>query len=124
MRATTPTLRHFPLMDLWDLQEPLCGKVGLVAGVVLGLCGPIRRVSSTDSPRISCAALPLVSGLMEQGMAPGAGMAFLVAGGVSSLPAAIAVWALVKRQVFMLYLGLALTGSFASGLLFQLWTTF
>jgi uncharacterized membrane protein YraQ (UPF0718 family) len=68
------------------------------------------------------AALPLVGGLMQQGMAPGAGLAFLVAGGVSSLPAAIAVWALVKRQVFMLYLGTALTGSFASGLLFQIWT--
>ncbi len=67
------------------------------------------------------AALPLVGGLMEQGMAPGAGLAFLVAGGVSSLPAAIAVWALVKPQVFLLYLGIAVTGSFASGLLFQLW---
>lgn len=67
------------------------------------------------------AALPLVGGLMEQGMAPGAGLAFLVAGGVSSLPAAVAVWALVKRQVFLLYLALALTGSFVSGLLFQLW---
>jgi len=67
------------------------------------------------------AALPLVGGLMEQGMAPGAGLAFLVAGGVSSLPAAVAVWALVKRQVFLLYLGLALSGSFVSGLLFQLW---
>ncbi|MEQ6202247.1 permease [Sulfitobacter sp. HNIBRBA2951] len=68
------------------------------------------------------AALPLVSGLMDQGMAAGAGLAFLVAGGVSSLPAAIAVWALVRRQVFMLYLGIALTGSFASGVLFQIWT--
>lgn len=68
------------------------------------------------------AALPLVGGLIGQGMAPGAGLAFLVAGGVTSLPAAIAVWALVKRRVFLLYLGIALTGSFASGLLFQLWT--
>ena len=67
------------------------------------------------------AALPLVGGLVEQGMAPGAGLAFLVAGGVTSLPAAIAVWALVKRPVFALYVGLALTGSFASGVLFQLW---
>jgi uncharacterized membrane protein YraQ (UPF0718 family) len=67
------------------------------------------------------AALPLVGGLIGQGMAPGAGLAFLVAGGVTSLPAAIAVWALVKRRVFFLYLGIALTGSFAAGLLFQLW---
>jgi uncharacterized protein len=65
------------------------------------------------------AALPLVSGLMEQGMAPGAAMAFLVAGGVSSIPAAIAVWALAKPGVFALYMGFALVGSLAAGLLFQ-----
>ena len=70
------------------------------------------------------AALPLVGGLIEQGLAPGAALAFLVAGGVSSLPAAIAVWALVKREVFFLYLSIALTGSFAIGLLFQLWSGF
>ncbi|MBX2853690.1 MAG: permease, partial [Rhodobacteraceae bacterium] len=67
------------------------------------------------------AALPLVSGLMEQGMAPGAAMAFLVAGGVSSIPAAIAVWALAKKEVFALYLGFAFTGSMLAGLLFELW---
>ncbi|MEM6438824.1 MAG: permease [Pseudomonadota bacterium] len=66
------------------------------------------------------AALPLVSGLIEQGMAPGAGMAFLVAGGVSSIPAAIAVWALARPRVFALYLGFAALGAVASGLLFQL----
>ncbi|MFN2306457.1 MAG: permease [Paracoccaceae bacterium] len=68
------------------------------------------------------AALPLVGGLIGQGMAPGAGMAFLVAGGVTSIPAAMAVWALAKPQVFALYIGLSLSGAFASGLLFQLWT--
>ncbi|MEM8754936.1 MAG: permease [Pseudomonadota bacterium] len=67
------------------------------------------------------AALPLVGGLIEQGMAPGAGLAFLVAGGVTSLPAAIAVWALAKPQVFGLYVGLSLFGSFAAGLMFQAW---
>jgi len=65
------------------------------------------------------AALPLVGGLIEQGMAPGAGMAFLVAGGVTSIPAAIAVWALVRPPVFALYVALALTGSLTIGLLFQ-----
>ncbi|AMY71031.1 permease [Frigidibacter mobilis] len=68
------------------------------------------------------AALPLVGGLIDRGMAPGAGMAFLVAGGVTSIPAAMAVWALAKPQVFALYIGLSLVGAFASGLLFQLWT--
>ncbi|MBO6849002.1 MAG: permease [Marinobacter sp.] len=68
------------------------------------------------------AALPLVGGLIAQGMAPGAGLAFLVAGGVTSLPAALAVWALVKPRVFVLYITLALIGAFLSGLLFQLWS--
>lgn len=67
------------------------------------------------------AALPLVSGLIAQGMAPGAGLAFLVAGGVTSLAAAIAVWALARPPVFALYIAFALTGSLLSGLLFQLW---
>ena len=67
------------------------------------------------------AALPLVGGLIEQGMAPGAGLAFLVAGGVTSIPAAMAVWALAKPRVFALYLGLSLSGAFAVGMLFQLW---
>lgn len=69
------------------------------------------------------AALPLVGGLIEQGMAPGAGMAFLVAGGVTSIPAAMAVWALARPQVFALYIGLSLTGAFAAGLLFQIWAS-
>ncbi|GGD47617.1 permease [Sinisalibacter lacisalsi] len=68
------------------------------------------------------AALPLVGGLIEQGMAPGAGMAFLIAGGVTSIPAAMAVWALARPPVFALYIALSLSGAFSIGLLFQLWS--
>jgi len=68
------------------------------------------------------AAIPLIGGLFEQGMAQGAGMAFLVAGGVTSIPAAIAVFALVRLPVFALYLALALSGSVAIGLIYQSWT--
>ncbi|MBO6727062.1 MAG: permease [Rhizobiaceae bacterium] len=67
------------------------------------------------------AATPLIAGLIEQGMAQGAGLAFLVAGGVTSLPAAIAVFALVRRPIFALYILLALGGSLASGFLYQAW---
>lgn len=63
------------------------------------------------------AALPLVGGLMEQGMNAGAGMAFLVAGGVTSIPAAIAVYALARRRVFVLYIALSLIGALATGLI-------
>lgn len=64
------------------------------------------------------AALPLVGGLIDQGMAPGAGMAFMLAGGVSSIPAAIAVWALARWPVFLTYLGFAFVGAFTFGLAF------
>lgn len=62
------------------------------------------------------AAVPLVSGLLEQGMAPGAAMSFVVAGGISCIPAAIAVWALVKPRVFFAYIGFALLGAMIAGI--------
>jgi uncharacterized membrane protein YraQ (UPF0718 family) len=42
-------------------------------------------------------------------------MSFMIAGGVSSIPAAVAVWALVKPRVFAAYLGLALAGAVMAG---------
>jgi hypothetical protein len=66
------------------------------------------------------AAVPLVGGLLEQGMSNGAAMSFVLAGGVSCIPAAIAVWALVKPRVFAAYLGLALIGSVIAGLVWNL----
>ncbi|WP_407492117.1 permease [Pseudooceanicola sp. MF1-13] len=62
------------------------------------------------------AAVQLVDGLLAQGMAPGAAMSFVVAGGVTCIPAAIAVWALVKPRVFAAYVGLAMVGALCAGL--------
>ncbi len=66
------------------------------------------------------AAVPLVRGLMQMGMSPGAGLAFMTAGAVSSIPAALAVYALVRRSVFMLYILLGFTGSVMAGLVYTL----
>lgn len=107
------------LMLAWlpaDLVAQTLGGAGLAPIGIATLVGVPAYLNGY-------AALPLVGGLMGQGMAPGAGLAFLVAGGVTSLPAAVAVWALVKRPVFLLYLGIALSGSFAAGLAFQFWVT-
>lgn len=65
------------------------------------------------------AAAPLAAGLIEQGMNPGAAMAFMMAGGVTSIPAAAAVFSLVRLRVFAAYLGFALIGSVAAGLAFS-----
>ena len=66
------------------------------------------------------AAIPLMAGLIDLGMAKGAALAFMVAGGVTSVPAAMAVFALVRRQVFVWYLLISLSGSLAAGFLYQL----
>ncbi|WP_299151207.1 permease [uncultured Tateyamaria sp.] len=66
------------------------------------------------------AAAPLVAELLDQGMSNGAAMSFMIAGGVSSIPAAIAVWALVKPRVFAAYLGFALSGSVLAGMVWQI----
>jgi uncharacterized protein len=50
-------------------------------------------------------------------------LAFLVGGGVTSIPAATAVWALVKPPVFALYLTLAVAGSLAAAYAYSAWLT-
>ena len=63
------------------------------------------------------AAVPIVAGMVEQGMSQGAAMSFVLAGSVTCIPAAVAVWALVKRRVFFAYLGFAFSASLIAGLL-------
>ncbi len=62
-------------------------------------------------------ALPIVSGLLAQGMQPGAAIAFLIAGPVTTVPAMSAVWGVVRPRVFALYLGVALVGAVVLGAL-------
>lgn len=66
------------------------------------------------------AALPIVSGLLAQGMQSGAAIAFLIAGPVTTVPAMSAVWGVVTRRVFLLYLGISLVGAVVLGWLTNL----
>ncbi|MEH6630895.1 MAG: permease [Halopseudomonas aestusnigri] len=70
------------------------------------------------------AAIPTINSLMELGMGAGTGMTFMLAGSVSSIPAAMSVYALVKKPVFFLYLLLGLMGSIAAGYAFEYWMVF
>lgn len=87
------------------------GIVPIILGALIGMPAYLNGY----------AAVPLVSGLLEQGMAPGAAMSFVLAGGVSCIPAAIAVWALVKPRVFAGYLGFAMIGALIAGLSWGAW---
>lgn len=62
-------------------------------------------------------ALPMVSGLLKQGMNPGAALAFLVSGPTTTLPAMAAVWTLVKYRIFILYVSFSVIGAILLGYL-------
>ncbi|MCU7492973.1 MAG: hypothetical protein HF300_06905 [Ignavibacteria bacterium] len=63
-------------------------------------------------------ALALVGGLISKGMAPAAGLAFLISGPTTTIPAMAAVWNLANRKVFFLYVGFTLAFAILSGLLY------
>jgi len=96
-----------------DLIARLVGGSGLVPIVIAALVGMPAYLNSYVAP-------PMLAGLTEQGMSAGAAMSFMVAGGISSIPAMAAVWSLVRQQVFLAYIGLGLLGAILSGLVFQL----
>ena len=66
------------------------------------------------------AALPMIGGLLAQGMNPAAALAFLVAGPTTTIPAMAAVSGLVTRRVFALYISFALFGAILAGLAYLL----
>jgi uncharacterized protein len=65
-------------------------------------------------------ALPVIGGLLAQGMQPGAAIAFLIAGPVTTLPAMTAVYGVVRKRVFALYLAISLVGAILLGWLVNL----
>lgn len=79
---------------------------------------PLATIVGVPAYLNGYAAIPLMAGLIDLGMAPAAGLAFLTAGAATSIPAAMAVYPLVKRNVFLCYVGLALVGSWLAGLLY------
>ena len=93
-----------------DLVASLLGGDGI---------GPVLLGALLGAPAYlnGYAAVPVVAGMIEQGMSQGAAMAFVLAGSVTCIPAAVAVWALVKQRVFVAYLGFAFTASLVGGLL-------
>ena len=105
----------FALESLMLAYIPADAVVGLV-GDDGWLSIAIATVVGVPAYLNGYAALPLVAGLIDQGMAPGAGMAFLIGGGVTSIPAAIAVWALARPPVFLAYLAFAFIGAVSAGI--------
>lgn len=64
-------------------------------------------------------ALPMISGLLGQGMNPAAALTFLIAGSTTTLPAMAAVWGITNRRVFVLYASFSLVGSIIVGYMYS-----
>ncbi|MFQ5622659.1 MAG: permease [Paracoccaceae bacterium] len=96
-----------------ELVGGLVGGDGILPIVISALVGAPAYLNSYVAP-------PMVAGLMEQGMSPGAGMAFMMAGAVSCVPAMAAVWSLVRPSVFAAYVALGFIGAVLAGVLFGL----
>lgn len=106
------------LMIAYIPAETVANYVGMDNALAIPVAGLIGIPAYMNG----YAAIPLISGLLELGMAPGAALAFVTAGAVSSIPAAMAVYALVKRSIFCVYIGLGLLGSMVAGYMYQLFS--
>lgn len=95
-----------------DAMRPLAvgaGTGSLFLAALLGVPLPAHQVP----------VVPILRGLLDLGMDPGAAATFLVAGPVTSIPALLVLWKIFERRLFYLYLGLCLSGAVATGLIFR-----
>ncbi len=92
--------------------EPLLGRKSVLSVVFATLVAiplPLHQV----------AAPSLVKGLLATGMSPGAGMAMLIGGPVTSIPALSALLGVYDRRAFVLYFAIAVAAALGSGFLFR-----
>ena len=95
----------------------------LIAGLLDGkqwFAVPLSAMVGVPAYTTNLTALGLVSGLINKGMNQGAALTFLIAGAMTTLPAMAAVFGLVKRRIFILYIGFAVGGSMLFGFLYNI----
>jgi hypothetical protein len=105
---TLDALIKLYIPEAW-ISDVLGGEnpITIVIAAVVGI--PIYTTNLT--------ALPLIGGLLDQGMNAGAALAFLVVGPTTTIPAMTAVFGLTSRKVFLLYLLFILSGGIIMGIL-------
>ncbi|MDD5762424.1 MAG: permease [bacterium] len=95
-----------------NMVEPLLGRKSYLSVLFATLI-------SVPMPLPQLAAPAVIKGLLASGMSPGAAMAMLVGGPVTSIPAMSALAGVYDRRAFALYLGIGVASSLAAGILFQ-----
>ena len=84
------------------------GPLPVLWGALAGIPLPLPQI----------AAVPLIRGLMENGMQPAAAMAFLISGPVTSIPAIALLSSIFQRPVIAIYLAVSLVTALGFGYLF------
>ncbi|MFI6642901.1 permease [Streptomyces sp. NPDC050504] len=92
-----------------DFVSGVLGTDGILSVLVAGLISVPLYLNGVG-------AIPVVEGLLDQGMAAAAGVTFLLGGAITTIPAMVAVKSVVKAKVFAFYLGVGLIGSVGIGL--------
>ncbi len=95
-----------------NVVEPLLGGrsfLSLVLATLISIPMPLPQV----------AAPPVIKGLLASGMSPGAAMAMLIGGPVTSIPAISVLLGIYERRVLALYMGIGIGSALAAGSLFQ-----
>ncbi|MGE5189260.1 MAG: permease [Gemmatimonadota bacterium] len=92
--------------------EPVLGRRSALSVVFAALV-------AVPLPLHQVAVPSVIKGLLAAGMSPGAGMAMLVGGPVTSIPALAALLGVYDRRAFLLYLATGLSAALAAGFLFQ-----
>jgi uncharacterized membrane protein YraQ (UPF0718 family) len=104
------------LLNLYIPQEwirKLLNQEGFISVIIAAAVGiPVYTSNLT--------ALPLIGGLLQLGLHPGAALAFLISGPLTTIPAMVAVYGIATRKVFGLYIFIALFGSLFFGILYYL----
>jgi len=99
------------LITLYVPQESIAAVLGRESRFAI----PLAAIVGVPLYLGNLSALPIVKGLLVQGMQPGAAIAFLMAGPVTTIPAMTAVWGVVRKPVFLLYIAISLFGAMILG---------
>lgn len=91
----------------------LVGKKSVLSVLLAALVG-------LPLPTNQIPMIPILAGLLQRGIDPGAALTLFLAGPVSSIPAIIALFGIFHRRVVLTYLAVSLTGAALLGWAYQL----
>ena len=103
------------VLEALMLQLAIVGPLVTWLSNTGALAIPLSALAGIPAYLNGDAAPLLIASFVNQGLSEGAAMAFLIGGGVTCIPAAVAVWSLVRPRLFALYLALGLSGAVLAG---------